>query len=416
MMTTDNISEHPVYGISVKDFGARGDGGGDDGEAIQKALDTGKSPVIIPCGAYNIGRALRLRSGTRLLAHPQALIRQADNFGRDSSCFLLTNANPAEGNREITVEGGIWDGNNRANPRGPDRPNAYTGVLLCFDNVQGLTLRDMQLSNPESYHTRFCRVRNFLIEHIRFRTTVLRPNQDGIHLGGECEDGIIRHIDGRGRGNPGDDVVALNADDANQRAQNLGKVNGFIRRIHIHDLFAEDCHTFIRILSAPSPISQIDIEKVRGGCQVCALNLDAARGCMVPVFDPQDPRYAEGIGAVSNIRARDFEVYKSSDKADKPLLDLLTKSVGFSVEEFRRDPVRDACPAAPTMRAAMMPETELTLEGLEERQMDRRRLLGSGSFDRLAMTDPPQYRLQRRLNYQDTAILSTGGFSRLKLN
>ncbi len=413
----ENLSEHPVYGVSVKNFGARGDGGGDDAPSIQKALDSGSPLVVVPGGCYRIGRTLRIHSGTRLHVHPRATLVQADGFGRDHTCFLLTNSDHERGNCDITIEGGIWDGNNRNNQRGPDQPGAYTGVLTCFFNVKRLTLRDLQLSNPVSYYTRFSRVSNFLVEHIRFRTMELRPNQDGIHLGGECQDGIIRHIDGRGTGTPGDDVVALNADDANQRAQNLGKVNGFIRRIHIHDLYAEDCHTFVRILSAPSPISQIEIENVHGGCQVCALNLDAARGCLVPVFDEQDPRYANGIGTISDIRIRDLRIHKSSAKADKPLLDILTRMRNFTVEDLIRDHRIDAHPAAPTMRMGMLPNTDLVLEGLTPDQIDPEQLIGSGRLTRMESTHPaPLYRMQRRLAFDETSRLMHGGFQRLHVS
>ena len=351
----ENRSENPVYGISVKTYGTRGDGSADDAPAIQAALDAGTSVVVIPSGLYRVGQTLRVRSGTRLCLHPAAVIRQADGTGRTSDNFVLTNADPENGDCDITITGGIWDGNAAGNTRGPDQPGSYTGVLLNFFNVRRLTLSALELRNPVSYYTRFCRMRNFLVERISFRTVVLRPNQDGIHLGGDCEDGTIRHIDARGPGTPNDDIVALNADDANQRAQNLGKVNGPIRRVRVHDLYAEDAHTLVRLLSCWSSVENIEIEDVRGGCQICAVNMDAARECAVPVFDPRDPAYADGAGNLTRVRIRHLRVHRSSGRSTKALVDLQTRVHDLVIEDFERDLTRDACPAAPTLRAMNLP-------------------------------------------------------------
>jgi hypothetical protein len=91
-------------------------------------------------------------------------------------------------------QGGIWDGNNATNRRGNDRPSTYTGALLNFFNCRKFSMKRMTLQNPEVYHTRFCKLYDFVIEDIRFQTTLLRRNQDGIHLCGNCEDGVIRNI------------------------------------------------------------------------------------------------------------------------------------------------------------------------------------------------------------------------------
>jgi hypothetical protein len=362
-------TELPVYGVNVRDCGARGDGTGDDAPALQRALDSGAPVVVVPYGSYRLASTLRIRSGTRLHAHPCARLLQAEGAGRDSSCFVLENADPANGDRDIAVEGGIWDGNAAANVRGPDAPGSYTGVLLNFFNVRGLVLRNVELRNPVSYHTRFCRIRDFRIEHVRFRTTVLRPNQDGIHLGGECEDGTIRHIDSRGVATTGDDLVALNADDANGRAQNLGKVNGFIRRVRIYDLAAEDCHSFVRLLSFQSPIEAIDVEDVRGGCRVCALNMDAARKCLVPLYDPDDPAYADGVGSIRKVRCSDLRIHRTAPQASNALIDVLSRVDVLVVEDFVRDVERDAAPHVPTLAIGSVPSTRIAIEGLDAGQL-----------------------------------------------
>lgn len=49
--------------VSIVDFGARGDGQGDDTVAIQNALDSGALRVVMPEGCYLIRRALRPAAG-----------------------------------------------------------------------------------------------------------------------------------------------------------------------------------------------------------------------------------------------------------------------------------------------------------------------------------------------------------------
>ncbi len=323
----------------------------DSGPAIQRGLDDSTPVLELPTGLHLVGRTLRIRSGKTLRLAPGAVLRWMDGAGRDPGDYLLTNANPAGGDRDIVVEGGEWDGNNAGNPRpsGSLFAMGYTGAMLHFENVRSLTLRGLHLRDAEAYHARFTRVRDFLIEDICVSATRLRPNNDGIHLGGHCEHGVIRRIRATQSGVTGDDLVALNADDSLERTEVRGMTCGPIRDIRIEDLEAEGCHTFVRMLSVFSPIEDIDIRGVHGGCEVSALNCDAARGCRVPLFDEARPPFSNGVGLLRNIRARDFHVFKFAGH-DAPLLRLETRMENFRVENFTRDLACDASPATPTAR------------------------------------------------------------------
>ena len=48
--------------VSVKDFGAKGDGVTDDTAAIQAAIDSGK-PVFVPAGTYYLATSLKVENG-----------------------------------------------------------------------------------------------------------------------------------------------------------------------------------------------------------------------------------------------------------------------------------------------------------------------------------------------------------------
>lgn len=419
-MTQQTYPELPTYGVDVQSLGACGDGSTDDGPAIQEALDSGRELVTVPYGVYRIGRTLRVGSNTRLVVHPRARLLLADGAGADQDSFLLANAQPKRGDARIRVEGGIWDGNNAHNPRGPDSPGSYTGVLISFTNVSGLTLRSLTLRDPESYYVRLCELTDFAVEQIRFEAPHLRPNQDGIHLGGYCEDGVIRNLVGVGPGTTNDDLVALNADDANQRAQNLGKRCGPIRRVRIEDLSADSCHTFVRLLSITSPIEDVTIEGVRGGCRVSALNMDGCRGCRVPLFDPDDPQFADGVGQVARIALRDLHVHKSTGAHVSPLLDLRTNVSDFVVEGLRRNRDRDASPKSPTLHIGDMRPCRVVLEGLNHAQLQALRavsVLHWETVERLAaVRDDGWYRGCFEVERDGALLVGDGGFGGLTVN
>ena len=87
------------------------------------------------------------------------------------------------------------------------------GVGMSFVQVRKLTVRNVTMHNNESFAIRVGEVDRFLIENVLLNHTVIRPNQDGIHVGGFSENGVIRNISAKGAGVPNDDMVALNADD-----------------------------------------------------------------------------------------------------------------------------------------------------------------------------------------------------------
>lgn len=352
------------YGINVKDYDVSADGTTDDSSAIQRLLDTQAPLLYFPAGRYLIGTPLRLPSHTHIKAHRFAHFRFADGAGRDGNSFLLSNADFEEGNKAIRIEGGIWDGNNVNNPRGvEDDRNGYTGVLLNFRHVDDLTLLDMTLRDSQAYYTRLSGVRGFRVERLRFEASVHTRNQDGVHIAGQCEDGIIRDIVAVGEACTGDDLVALNADDALDRCETRGKLGGPIRRVRVHGLRADDCHSFVRMASVWSPIEDIEVNDVRGGCRISLLNADGLRFCMAPLFRRNDERYAAGVGMLRRIRLRNIAVYKSGVN-DAPLLRLEERMHDFEVEGFTRLFDRDAAPHTPTVSISYLDTDSITVDGV----------------------------------------------------
>ncbi|HML47804.1 MAG TPA: glycosyl hydrolase family 28-related protein, partial [Clostridia bacterium] len=80
-----------AYAVSVRDFGALGNGVADDAPAFQKALDAGARVVTAPYGQYRIGSPLKIGSDTTLEVHPSATIRLGDHVCVRRGQYLLSN-------------------------------------------------------------------------------------------------------------------------------------------------------------------------------------------------------------------------------------------------------------------------------------------------------------------------------------
>jgi hypothetical protein len=348
------MNHQPLHSESLV-VQAVGDGNANDHAAIQRALDQSRD-VYVPYGIYKIGGTLHVHSGTRLVAHPLARFVHADGCATRQDDFLLTNANcwnpttdSKELDRDIEVVGGIWDGNVGGNKRSGDHEYGWSGVMIHFAHITNLTVRDLVLRNSNAYYLRVGWAKNIVVERIQLQATRTSPNQDGIHLGGHCEDARIEEIVAHGLSTPDDDMVALNADDAIFRPECNGVPCGPIRRVRVRHLRADDCHSFVRLASVDHEISDVEIDDVVGGCQVCAVNVDALRYCRTPIFKDSDPGRENGVGSLRNVRLSRFTVHKSAPLGHA-LLRLESRMPSLVLRDFRRDRSRDVAPDTPTLR------------------------------------------------------------------
>ncbi|TVQ26771.1 MAG: endopolygalacturonase, partial [Spirochaetaceae bacterium] len=300
--------------MNTEAYTIRPDSGVDFSTEVQRALDA-RRRVHIASGSYVVQTPLRLPSGARIIADSDAVIVLGDGVCKEANDYLLSNANPISGDTDIHVSGGVWDGNNRGNPRpgGGLFADGYTGAMFHFENVEGLRIDSLCMRNAEAYHLRITGVTRFHIEEISFDSDRVRPNNDGVHLGGNCTDGVIRHIRGLSFGVTNDDLVALNADDGLNRNEVRGMQGGPIRRVRIEHLRAEGVHCFVRLLSVHSPIEDVHIEDVEGTTRNTVINCDGCRRCRVQLFDPDSPPFADGIGTLRNITIRSLRVGPATD-------------------------------------------------------------------------------------------------------
>lgn len=263
-----------------------GDGIHDDQPAIQEMIDSGVCEVVLPAPekCYLITKPLMIPSKFKLKLPRYAEIKLADG----SNCFMLQNrtvAKPAKRLREFLshdakelwkfydllspdaedtchdfeIEGGIWNFNNMNQDKNPIYPpnydeRNYLGHLMFFYNVKNFRLANMTLKDPANYAVMVDTGSYFTIENITFDYNYGNPaayNMDGIHLNGNCHYGVIRNLQGACY----DDFVALNAHEGS---------GGDITNIEIDGLFAENCHSAVRLLTVNHKVEHINISGVYG--------------------------------------------------------------------------------------------------------------------------------------------------------
>lgn len=353
-----------IRSVSVRDFGAAGDGVTDDYAAVQRALDAGADEVIFPAGQYLIGSTLKVHSFTTILAQAGARIIHSKTSVKKRGDFLLSNSDPLRGNSDITIRGGIWDGNfdPKTNTKCGNgnifEPMACSGSVLNFVNIRGLVLEDMEIANSVVYFIRMGKLNGFIIRNIRFSAVMRSFNQDGLHFGGECYNGLIENIRAITDGETNDDMIALNADDCITRQENRDLTCGPIENIVIRDVYAKDCYTAVRMLSVHSPIRNIVIENMTCGVRCYAINMDCARRCGAPLVKEGD--FPDGCGCIENIEIRNLKIYFTIQNLDNPLIGWESLSHHFVIENVTRLIDQDKNMTMPLLCMKNVTERDLT--------------------------------------------------------
>lgn len=355
------------------------DGISDATDVLQSLLDRG-GKIEIPQGSYRITRTLRVFSDTDIVAHCQARLFLCGDTPKKAGDFLITNSDFENGNCNISITGGIWDGNNQGAMN--DKKDifdltGYSGTVINFCNVRCLSLRNMILANSVTYNIRMAKIEDFVIEDIGFVSDVPGYNQDGLHFNGYCRNGIVRRITALSKGQTNDDMIAFNADDSMERVENVGMVRGDIENITVEDIYAENCHTLIRLLSVTAAIRNITIRNIWGGYRCYAVNADAARYCRTPLF--KDEEEAEGVGYIENVT---IDGLYCSPMDNSPAIALETNCKQFLVRNFRMATVN---PNVPALVAKNLAPTDITANAKSYRIAGKEDVLTLGNFFNLTV-------------------------------
>lgn len=201
--------------------GAKGDGFTDDTLAIQSALNDGRV-VVFPPGTYVVSNQLSVGSNTYVKLMPGAtLFRKAGTGQQCASTYtnanFFVNSDVVNGNENITIEGGVYDGN-EAN----QTPINYTAAVergdtlfgsvgMRFKNVTHLRLKSLTMKNNPNVQIQVGTVTDFQIEDITvYYSGNTYVHKETLHVNGPATLGVIRDL----RDNGGNDcIVAINAND-----------------------------------------------------------------------------------------------------------------------------------------------------------------------------------------------------------
>ncbi|MBR6764798.1 MAG: hypothetical protein IKM13_13755 [Clostridia bacterium] len=316
-------------------FTLYGDGIHDDAPAIQELIDSAGCELTLPAPKkhYLIGKSLVLPSHFALRLPRYAEIRLVDG----ANCPMVTNLlhpdyaerlpdwttplcrhlwhhvnaySPDIYEEGIEITGGIWNFNNLNQLPNPEQSldfthKGYTGDGMFFYCVRGLRLAHMTFKDPVHYGATFDRVSDFTIEDIAFDYNYGNPvavNMDGVHFNGNCHDGVIRNL----KGACYDDLVALNAHEGSR---------GPITNVLIDGLFAEDCHSAVRLLTVDEMVSNITIQNVYGSYYQYCIGLSK--------YYPGESALGYDAITIENIYARKaprYEVYQKGDSYVYPLI------------------------------------------------------------------------------------------------
>ena len=346
---------------NILDYGLIADGKTDFSLVISKALNEYKN-VYFPSGNYLISKPIQMPSNSKIKAEKTAVIKAGDNAFNYDCCYgMITNENLIEGNENIEIDGGVWDGNNINNARQNWRTGPCTGLLFNFMGVKGLTLKNIVAKNSESYHFRIGRTVDFLIENIEIADEHLTMCQDGIHVGGGSHNGVIKNVLAN-KGNPNDDLIAFNADDTNTYCQNFLMEDLPITNMLVDGVYAEDCWTAVRILSVHNAIENITLKNFNVGVRELGINFDAGRYSEDPQFKNED--YPSGVGFMKNITFENFTLWRTRNR-DLPVSVLEQNGDNIIYKNFKRNYEKDLSPNQPFMRFKFLKTSNFKVNGKE---------------------------------------------------
>ena len=308
-------------------------------EALQAALYEHEI-VEIPSSkeAYYIDNTVIIPSNRRIIAW-RAVIKLVPECAvlmlRNEHCKDGTHAPFDEKDHDcnISIHGGCfaesrtsragYGKSGRFSPKEEnDEQSAFYGVSTCmlFNNAENLTLTNVTFANAAGFAVQLGNVKNAVFENVWFKDCYA----DGLHLGGNCENIVARHI----YGEVGDDLVALNAYDWQDSTVTFGP----IRNVLCENLNLSPISPYKAIRIEPGVYTYSDGSKA--DCGIYDTIIRCVQGIKTFKMYLQTPPYVIGtesekseVGSMDNIFFEDIQI------------DLHSPIDGF-YEYIHGDPVR----------------------------------------------------------------------------
>lgn len=261
------------YAVVAESFGASPSAtGAVNTAAINAALAQGGTVTLTKPGTYVCGSsqivsfngntyslALVIPSNTRLVVGANVTVQAA---GGQTNPVLIQNQNAnGSGDANISIEGGIWDGNRASQTRSDG--SAMCAFMIWFSNVNALDLRRMTWTNSIAYHSFLSSVQQFRVENIQIYDPTPFINGDGVHIHGNSRDGVVRDISG----DTGDDLIAMLTHDTSH-SYTLPLDSGPISDILVENIVGNPVkgayHLVTLVDFAAFPMSRVTVRNVSG--------------------------------------------------------------------------------------------------------------------------------------------------------
>jgi hypothetical protein len=192
-----------------------------------------------PIQASDQTSALMVGNNTRIHIIPGGGVFLKAN----SDCLLLgnliTGAVGATYQKNIIIDGGVWNGNyanqdNTMITSGPDNGQQFPSeknlatnwnvVGFWFGSVDGLTIRDLSLINSSVYQMYFTNVTNVVLENTKLILNQSNEHGDGYHFGGNISNVYAHNISATANT---DDFISFNTNEEYGWYAALGAYTGF---------------------------------------------------------------------------------------------------------------------------------------------------------------------------------------------
>ena len=173
-----------VSALSVKDYGAVGDGVSDDRQAIQDTIDAaakglGGGKVYFPEGTYLVKEIVFLRSHTHIEVHEKATILNGINIKNHSSIVFMTGLFTDDGDQvewepteDISYSGGTIDMNGALNEEGTKAKNLpliNSSGAFAIGNSKNVTISNVTFKDSYQGHAiQIAGSKNVLVDNSRF--------------------------------------------------------------------------------------------------------------------------------------------------------------------------------------------------------------------------------------------------------
>ena len=185
-----------ISALSVKDYGAVGDGVSDDRQAIQDTIDAaakglGGGKVYFPEGTYLVKEIVFLRSHTHLEVHEKATILNGINIKNHPSIVFMTGLFTDDGDQvewepteDISYSGGTIDMNgalNEERTKAKNLPLINSSGAFAIGNSKNVTISNVTFKDSYQGHAiQIAGSKNVLVDNSRFLGQALPKNmKDG---------------------------------------------------------------------------------------------------------------------------------------------------------------------------------------------------------------------------------------------